>query len=137
MKKNILVAFLLVASTMGAHAQYSTNKYPSVSTSVVDSARYEIVQSPIKRSLTFRLDKFLGSVCQLVKTSSGALSWEFMIVRDRYTIEFDKDLYPRFQIFMGGMMAADTYLLDTKTGKTWQLQESSDGSLSWNMLEEY
>ena len=31
----------------------------------------------------------------------------------------------------GRLKASTTFLLDTKTGKTWQLVESSNGSVSW------
>lgn len=128
MKKNILVAFLLVVSSI--YAQGSV----SISTSVVDSARYEIVQSPTV-SFIFKLDKFSGHIFQLVWTKLREMHWEDMLVKDLHTIELDENLYPRFQIFMGGMWTADTYLLDTKTGIVWQLQKGSDGSWVWNMME--
>lgn len=128
MKKNILVAFLLVVSSI--YAQGSV----SISTSVVDSARYEIVQSPTV-SFIFKLDKFSGHIFQLVWTKLREMHWEDMLVKDLHTIELDENLYPRFQIFMGVMGTADTYLLDTKTGVVWQLQKGSDGSWVWDMVE--
>lgn len=129
MKKNILVAFLLVVSTIYAQGSLS------ISTSVVDSARYEIIQSPLESSFTFKLDKFSGHIFQLVRTKLREMHWEDMLVKDLHTIELDEILYPRFQIFMGVMGTADTYLLDTKTGVVWQLQKGSDGSWVWNMME--
>lgn len=35
----------------------------------------------------------------------------------------------------GRLKASTTFLLDTKTGKTWQLVESSNGSLSWEQKQ--
>lgn len=35
----------------------------------------------------------------------------------------------------GRLKASTTFLLDTKTGKTWQLVESSNGGLSWEQKQ--
>ena len=107
-----------------------------VKTLVTDSARYEIIQSSIKRALTFKLDKFTGRIWEVVETASGGLIWEYMYVEDRTSILGDDNtLYPRFQIFLSGMMAADTYLLDTKTGTVWQLQKDKDGFRAWYLMQ--
>lgn len=75
MKKYILVLGLCLTCALNANAQYPTHS-PSVSTIATDSARYEIIQSPLKRSLTLLLDKFTGSVYQLVRTSTDDLTWD-------------------------------------------------------------
>ena len=35
----------------------------------------------------------------------------------------------------GRLKASSTFLLDTKTGKTWQLVQSTDGEVSWQQME--
>ncbi len=40
----------------------------------------------------------------------------------------------RFQIYMSTILARDTFLVDTLTGKVWQLVQNKDGVLSWQEM---
>lgn len=87
-------------------------------TSPVTGARFEIVQSGVVARLTFRLDRYSGAVAQLVSTKSDGLTWEDMNVLGLPRVTPTK---PRFQIFTSGIAARYTFLLDSETGKTWQV----------------
>ena len=94
----------------------------SVSTSQT-GGRYEIIQSNIKRSLYFKLDKFSGDVYQYVSTSKGGYSWQKMYVEGKVFGDLNKTI--TFQLFLGGLAAADCILLNINTGETYQLYEDS------------
>ena len=40
----------------------------------------------------------------------------------------------RYQIFMSTILASHTFLVDTLTGKVWQLVKDKNGSLSWEQM---
>ena len=94
----------------------------SVSTSQT-GGRYEIIQSNIKRSLFFKLDKFTGDVYQFVSTSDGGYTWQKINVEGKGLGSLNKSI--TYQLFMGGMMAADCILLNIVTGETFMLFEDS------------
>jgi len=83
------------------------------------NARYEIIQSELAAKWTFRLDRFSGHVAQLVQTKDGEMTWEDTPVRGLPQITSPSRA--RFQIFTSGLAAIHTYLIDTDTGRTWQL----------------
>ncbi len=119
MKKLILLFFALFLSV-----QFYAQDRQAVSTQM-NNARFEVIQSPIARRYTFFLDKVEGKVYQLVQTRTGGDSWEEMTVYPK-----DNNTYtePAYQIFIGGFAAADMFLINTKTGRTWVLvKEDDDG----------
>ncbi|WP_343725756.1 hypothetical protein [Herbaspirillum huttiense] len=83
------------------------------------NARYEIVQSPMAARWTFKLDRYTGTVWQLVTTSDNDLTWEGMLIVQSPIVTSPSK--PRFQLFTSGIAARHTFLLDTETGRTWQL----------------
>lgn len=89
-----------------------------------ESARYRIVQSTLAAKGTFRLDMRTGHVSQLVQsTKDEDLTWEEMRVSGLPPAAESGDHY---QIFTSGIAAKFTFLINTDTGKTWQLQSTSD-----------
>lgn len=126
--KKIYLLFLLAAFAIATEAQIETHN--SVSTSQ-EGGRYEIVQSPILRKLTFKLDKTSGVVKQMVKTETDGIAWQSVYVEgllDEY------DNLPQnwrdkinFQIFMSGTMARDCFLLNIITGQIWVYVTGSSG----------
>ena len=99
------------------------------STTQPTDGRFEVVQSPIAAKWTFRLDRFTGSVGQLVRTKNDELAWEKMSVLDLPAISNpDK---ARFVIFTSGIAARHTFLLDSQTGSTWMLTSSGDQFHYW------
>ena len=94
----------------------------NVQTTTPTDARYQIVQSTITMRDTYRLDTHSGRISRLVRSSNDDLIWEEMIVWSRPTVQNPSK--PRFQIFLSGITARGSYLIDTKTGQTWQVVKS-------------
>jgi hypothetical protein len=105
---------------------------PHSSTSAPPSARYEIVQSELAARWTFLLDKYAGTVQQLVKDSSDNVSWEKMVIVDPAQPATD---HVRYQIFTSGLAARHTFLLNVDSGKTWQIQSSKVKNLDGSETE--
>ena len=93
-------------------------------------ARFEILQSELASRWTFRLDRFTGRVAQLVKTKDDDNTWEDMEVLERPSISTPSRA--RFQLFTSGLAARYTLMIDTDTGRTWQVvtvkRKAADGS---------
>lgn len=117
MKKMLLLFVLLSFSNIYSQLQ----KYQAVATSQV-GGRYEIIQSEIKRINTFKLDKYTGKVYVFVTTKSDWYAWQEV---NKSNVELDTTIPERinYQIFMGGILAKDCFLLNINTGATWLLVE--------------
>lgn len=117
----VIVCFLL--TSIGSMAQLDTRT--SVSTSQI-GGRYEIIQSPIARKFTFKLDKFGGYVWQLVMADDNTFAWQPVAILNMYQKypDNDKNKDITYQIFIGGTSVQDCILMNIKTGDTWQLKYS-------------
>jgi hypothetical protein len=117
MKRKLLLFILF--SSVNIYSQ--TQKYQATHTSQ-EGGRYEIIQSEIKRSNTFKLDKFTGKVYQFVSTNNDWFTWQQVY---RSYAESDTAIPEKinYQIFMGGIAAKDCFLLNINTGITWILVE--------------
>lgn len=108
------------------------------------NARFEIVQSEIAAKWTFRLNRYQGSVDQFVvildNNQGNTFHWQPMKI-DPIPVKSKTD-HPHFQIFTSGIVAKNTFLIDTDTGFTWCLITSKeslpDGSTqdvsSWSFI---
>ena len=109
------VSFAFVLSAVGQDAL-------SVSTSTMEGARYEVLQSPLDRGATFRLDKYTGIIdrlgnCPKDDGYGSKLCWKEMVV-----LESSKGASmgrPRYQIIINGPLKL-TMLLQIDTGRMWQ-----------------
>lgn len=110
-----VLSLLLVVD--GALAQQPSDFHQQTTPST--NARFEIVQSQLSARWTFRLDRFTGQVAQLVRTRDDDTSWEQMVVDGLPTVTAPSR--PRFQIFMSGLAARHTFLINTDTGQTWRV----------------
>lgn len=107
---------------------------------VPSAARYEILQSELAARWTFRFDRFTGHISQIVHDKEDTLSWEDMTVEGLPSVTAPSR--PRFQLFLSGIAAKWMFILDTETGRSWQLQHTTtknpDGSESesyvWSIL---
>lgn len=117
----VIICFLL--TSIGSMAQLDTRT--SVSTSQI-GGRYEIIQSPIARKFTFKLDKFGGYVWQLVMADDNTFAWQPVAILNMYQKypDNDKNKDITYQIFIGGTSVQDCILMNIKTGDTWQLKYS-------------
>lgn len=130
MKRILLL--LILFSSVNIHSQ--VQKYQTVTTSQV-GGRYEIIQSEIKRSNTFKLDKFTGRVYQFVSTKNDWFAWQQLY---KSYVELDTTIPEKinYQIFMGGIAAKDCFLLNINTGVTWVLvEDKKTGSYSFEVFE--
>ena len=131
--KSISLVVLLTLFSLCAHAQ-DLQTSPRAQTTVPDTARYEIVQSPIMVKWTFRLDKYTGRVWQLVKTKDDDYAWESMPVVGLPKSPIDFKV--RYQIFASGIVVRSTFLLNVETGKTWVLtsfkNEGKEDTPGWS-----
>ena len=121
-----------------AFAQSDANIH--VKTTLPPAARFEIAQSTLAAKWTFRLDRNTGQVYQLVKTIDGDLTWQAMTVEGLHSAltsvlgsDQPKSDKPRFVIFSSGISARFTFLMDTDTGQTWQLQSMNDIDGWWKL----
>ncbi|MEQ1923866.1 MAG: hypothetical protein ABL952_15280 [Pyrinomonadaceae bacterium] len=119
MKKIVLFAVFVIYGAVSAAAQESTQ---IVSTSTMDAARFEIIQSPLDRGLMFRLDKFAGTIdrlgtCPKDDGFGSNRCWKEMIVLD--LSKAAPSLRTRYQLIINGPQRL-TMLLQIDTGKMWQ-----------------
>ena len=121
MKKLLLVLALLLSLNI-----YADNP-PAVATQM-NNARFEVIQNPNVRKYTFYLDKVEGKVYQLVQSYGGRTKWEEMTVYPKDTQTYTE---PTYQIYISGLMTSDTFLINTKTGRTWMLVQGRDDEILW------
>lgn len=130
-------------STFIAAGLFALSVYPlsaqeqnalSVASPIPDSARFLLIQSPILAKLTFRVDRFTGDTWQLVITPEGNFTWQQI---KRISLPDDEKIFGRvnYQIFLSGMLAKITVLMNTNTGASWHITEDSAGGIFWNPLK--
>ena len=139
-KKYSYILFIPLISTLSLSFLLIPQVYAQSDISAVhqktdtpNTARYDIVQSEITAMWTFRLDRYYGNVAQIVSTSTGGTAWEDMVVIDLPLI-LDATAKPRFLIFTSAIASRYTYMIDSVTGKTWQLVTSEGGNKIWSPL---
>ena len=125
--KKLLALIVTIFAAFQIYAQDSQ----AVSTKMND-ARFEVIQNPNVRKYTFCLDKINGDVYLLVETKNGNNTWQLMDVYPK-----DKDRYtePTYQIFISGLVSADTFLINTKTGRIWLLVQGPNDTISWEEMQ--
>jgi len=132
-----LVLIVVLCSLLAGQAQQDEPTPIHSSTTIASTARYEIVQSTLAARWMFRLDRQTGSVYQIVKTKSDDIAWERM---DVLQLPSAATSGIHYQLFLSGFAAKFTFLMNTDTGKTWQLQQNTDEktkevSYTWVPLE--
>lgn len=119
MKKFVLLAALAL---VGSSTSFGQDSSQIVSTSTLDGARFEMIQSPLDRGVTFRLDKYLGVIdrlgtCPKDDQFGSNKCWKEMIVLD--LPKAASSARPRYQIIINGPLRL-TMLMQIDTGKMWQ-----------------
>jgi hypothetical protein len=117
---SLLLLLLLTLAAQGQQLAIHNQTTPPA------NARFEIVQSQNAAKWTFRLDRFSGHIWQLVRTHTGGNSWERMRVID--APEASASGRPRFQLFLSGLAAKHTFLIDTDSGLTWTVTTLLDAA---------
>lgn len=121
-----------IAGLLPTVAQSEDGPSLHVSSAAPPSARYEILQSLLAVRWTFRLDRYCGAVWQLVSTERDGLVWEKMPVENASPCT--QASRPHFQIFLSSMAVRHSYMIDTDTGRTWQLASDKDNNHVWQVL---
>lgn len=119
----IFFLIVLVAANSRAADIDVTIQSPQFTTAS-PTARYEIVQSTIAAKATFRLDRYIGRIWELVRTKEDESTWQETKVYNRPQVQAANR--PRFQLFTSGLAVRHTFLLDGDTGKTWILVTGKD-----------
>ena len=120
--KSVITFLILVTS--GASAAEPSAPVNHISSTLGAQARYEIIQSSLAARWTFKIDRFCGYVAQLVLTSKQEMTFENMTVLGLPKCNLDGKV--RYQLFTSGLAARHTYMLNTETGKAWQIQTIKD-----------
>jgi hypothetical protein len=128
-------ALLLPLVFFGLHGQDTDagSLIPHVQSAAPADARYEIVQSHLAATFTFKLDKYAGRVWELVHDAQGKLNWQVLPVLEGPKITNPAGV--RFQIFTSGLAGQFTFLLDMTTGRAWLLTTFKDGN-AWAPMAE-
>ncbi|MGC6431250.1 MAG: hypothetical protein ACON5F_09435 [Jejuia sp.] len=118
---------------------------------VPDTARWEIVQSQQGVRYTFKIDKYIGRVYQLVTAEKGE-TWQPIEFDDLVLETFIKVLEnqrdsdeetlpegmtePIWQLFLSGHGVRYTFLINVKSGKTWKLFKDVETNESfWKLID--
>jgi hypothetical protein len=133
----IALVFIFTIFSLNVYSQSKDVKVHS-STVVSNQARYEIIQSTLAARFTFRVDRVCGNVFQLVATKNDDLIWEPMSVVKLPSCNNDGKI--RYQMFLSGLAARHTFLMNTDTGKTWQIRsftnKNGNEDTAWFPLED-
>ena len=122
----ILLCYVNSYSQLEKHQTFITSQV---------GGRYEIAQSEIKRSNTFKLDKYTGKVYAFVTTKSDWFTWQ-EIPKSVVTSDIIISEKINYQLFMGGILAKDCFLLNINTGVTWVLvEDKKSGNLFFEVFE--
>lgn len=130
MNSKVLLSTLLFFICLGTVNQLLADEtkedHSWVESNLPSTARYEIVQSSLSIKWTFLLDKKLGKIWQWVQAPDGGTVWQAMTIEDSRNDVNDDSL--RYQISFSGIAAKATFLLDSKSGRCWQLASQTDSS---------
>jgi hypothetical protein len=135
MNKILIVIFAIFSSSV-----FSQSKDVKIhsSSAVSNQARYEIIQSTLAARFTFKVDKVCGNIFQLTATKNDDLIWEQMLVVKLPNCTNDGKI--RYQLFLSGLAARHTFLMNTDNGKTWQIRsftnKSGNEDSAWFLLDD-
>lgn len=124
---------LLVLGISTARAEISAATHQS--TTVPDTARFEVAQSPILARLTFRLDRFTGETWQLVSTPTNSYAWQ-PVKRIPLPNDTKAPGKVNYQLFLSGIRAQVTVLVNTTTGASWYAAEDPKTGVFWSPMEQ-
>jgi hypothetical protein len=116
----LAVCFVTLIPTATLKAQDVNNDARTSSYPV--NGRYEILQSALAARWTFKLDRFTGNISMLVHDKNNDFTWDAMPVLNKGA---GQDTRPHFQIYLSGISALFSFMVDTDTGRTWQLVHRS------------
>lgn len=106
----------------------------NLSSTVPEYARFEVVQSPLLAKLAFRLDRFNGDTWQFVSKKKGGFTWQRL---ERTILPGDTKVPGKvnYQIFLSGLRAQVTILINTNTGASWYIAEDPKEGVFWSPMD--
>lgn len=132
MKKILFFLFFVIS-----FSAYSQNCNISERTDISD-ARFEIIQSPVARKFTVKIDKQTGETWQMVVDSNNKLCWEKLYKGAALELDTKNEGKNNYIIFMGGFATKDMFLMNVNTGACWQLvNDTSDNSNLWSPMKTF
>ncbi len=132
MKKAVLILLCIVHCAL--FFDVAAQKHNAVTTNTT-SGRFEIVQSKLLRSLTFKLDKYTGNIFMYDETISDSTVW-FQIPRE--IIETDTvpcENQINYQLYLGGYIARDCFLINLNNGLTWTFVLNEEHKYVFELLK--
>ncbi len=127
-----LFSLALLASASSVQAQ--SNGAGHERSGAVEGGRFELVQSPNGVRFTFRFDRHLGYVDQLVMSADSAMTWERLPRIPHPAGDTQKPGQPNYQFFTSSTGIRFTFLINVNTGATWQLVSAEKGQLVWDPI---
>jgi hypothetical protein len=128
MRKILLTLF--IALSFSAMAQ----KQNAITTNTT-SGRFEIVQSKLLRSLTFKLDKYTGDVQMFDETMSDSTVW-FNIPREIIETDIvENENQINYQLYLGGYVTRDCFLINLNNGLTWTFTLNKENQYVFELLK--
>lgn len=131
-----LSVLLVVVCALGIVRANGQEIMPITSTSTSDTARFEIIQPSYAATLTFRLDKFTGTVhrlgtCPKDDGYGSDKCWKEMIVVDQPRSA--NAGRARYQLVINNV-ARTIFLLQIDSGRSWQYGIDPEGKW-WPFIE--
>lgn len=129
MNRLICIVCFLMVSLVSMAQDYA------VSTSQT-GGRYEIIQSATLRRYTFKLDKYTGEVYQMTRNKEDRVVWEGIMnigLSDKYP-DHRSNQEITYQLFFSSISPQDCFLLNIKTGVTWQLAYDTEMKVNFFYL---
>ncbi len=127
MKYKLIIVFLLLSSAL-----FSREMGLNQNTEVPDTSRFSIIQSTLSADMTFKLDKYTGSVSRMLEGNKGTF-W-LKIKREKHADDIKTKNSVNYQIFTSGLSVQMVYLLNVNTGLTWELSENSKLGIFWKAI---
>jgi hypothetical protein len=132
MRLLLVVAVCCASSLLAAAGDPLTRS----ETAPPENARYQLVQNPQMARFLFRLDRITGRVSRYGLGKDDRPVWGEMVIFNLPKVN-PAAAKPRFQIFISGILTRQTILLDTTTGKTWELVSFGDPDVqAWQEIKE-
>ena len=130
MKKIILTLMLISLADLA----FTQEIYHNQLSSAPDTSRFEIIQSELGVKITFLIDKYSGTIYQLVQGEKG-LTWQLMAI-EKHILNKTTPGKVNYQIFTSGQGIKFTFLLNVNTGATWKLAEDKESGVTfWSAFD--
>jgi len=128
MNYKLIIVFLLLSTAL-----FSREMGQHQNTEVPDTSRFSMIQSTLSADMTFKLDKFTGSVSRMLEGNKGTF-W-LKLKREKHSNDIQIRDSVNYQIFTSGLNVQMIYLLNVNTGVTWELSENSKLGIFWKVIK--